>query len=160
MQGRGRKKGFTLVELIVVIAIIGVLAAIVVPTTLHFVNDAKIEQAQVNGKLIIKTIETNVHNIAWGSFPGMGEEGSGLQKGVLNGAAVAAILQAYMSGAEEGTQVKIAANATATAYVLSVISPQEIDGARIVTEKVFGAEAEVAFVPCTVIYNGSSWNVA
>ena len=33
-------------ELIVVIAIIGVLAAIVVPTTLHFVDEAKVQAAE------------------------------------------------------------------------------------------------------------------
>ncbi len=55
---RRNKKGFTLVELVVVIAIIGVLAAILVPTMMHFIKKARLKSANANAKLAFTTAKS------------------------------------------------------------------------------------------------------
>lgn len=57
MKYHKKHSGFTLIELIVVISIIGILTAVITPSYLHFVNQAKYSADQVEMKEIVKSIE-------------------------------------------------------------------------------------------------------
>lgn len=54
------QKGFTLVELVVVIAIIGVLAAILVPSMLNYVKKSRLKTANSNAKTAYNAVAENV----------------------------------------------------------------------------------------------------
>ena len=143
-KSRYARRGFTLVELIVVIAIIGVLAAIVVPTTLHFVEEAKVQAAEAEVNAVISTLQTNILTLANGV-------GSG---GVVtvDGDAAAGILNSYCKDVSEGMKAVLSVEADGKTVTFTVTSPEDVADSRSFTlPNAFTADE------FTVTHNGTEW---
>ena len=86
MMKKSNKKGFTLVELIVVIAIMAILAAVLVPTVTNKIKDANAASQATTAENIAKTISLYLAETADPTMTGLGTKltGAGYAEATVN----------------------------------------------------------------------------
>ncbi|MFW5995912.1 MAG: type II secretion system protein [Halanaerobiaceae bacterium] len=77
-----RKEGFTLIELMIVIVILGVLAAIIVPRMTNLTESAKISAGESSLRSIYNGLE--MYHVKYGEYPSSIDDGSEIGEFIEN----------------------------------------------------------------------------
>ena len=133
-----KMKGFTLIELIVVIAIIGVLAAILVPSMIGYVGQSKLSTANSNAKLAYTNSATYCTNCEVAGYTVSG--GSAVQINLTGGTAGSAYAKdgSHLSEALCSLMGGSASAGQATVVISSTGVPEKTAWAKTSSDKYVG----------------------
>ena len=146
-----KMKGFTLIELIVVIAIIGVLAAILVPSMMGYVGQSKLSTTNSNAKLAYTNSATYCTNCEVAGYTVSG--GTPLQVNLTGGTAGAEYAKdgSHLSEALCSLMGGSASSGQATVVISSTGVPEKTAWAKTTEDKYVGGYP----VAATIAKNGS-----
>lgn len=102
------KKGFTLVELIVVLVILAILAALLIPALTGYIDKANKEKVVAETRMVVMAAQTEASSL-YGKA-GAGNDLSKATSDALNGAAKEAISLAELSNKSVGAYASLKAN--------------------------------------------------
>ena len=153
-------KGFTLIELIVVIAIIGVLAAILVPSMIGYVGKSKLSTANSNAKLAYTNTATYCTECEVAGNP--------VPAGTQANIDLATVNTAACTYQKDGTELDKALGSlmggntnsgVATVVVAAAGAPEKSAWAKTTSDKYVGGYPQEATIKTDGTGSGTDWKV-